>query len=309
MTKTATKTLSFAIMIISWLLTLFIIIDVDFMGYRKLQEIAVFVLFSFLSIGIIGFIFNSSKLMLNQFACAAMLCIYLKSASNSALQLPEINQSTHFSVAHINLSSVESGYEEFIEEIKSREIDIISFQEFKPDWAPILQSMLTEIFPFKVENVRIDLFGMSIYSKFPIDQKDTIIIDNKPFLEAKIDVDKSRKIHLSNPLILPSIDAQMDNTQEIQMVKTAEHISTQDGPKVVMGDFNMVYWSSRIRDFRNTTGLMNSRRDISQSVLSIPYDHIFYSKDLECTKFFDLVDDNGTRLGIQADFQFTENSQ
>ena len=51
---------------------------------------------------------------------------------------------------------------------------------------------------------------------------------------------------------------------------------------------------------------MNSRRDISQSVLSIPYDHIFYSEDLECTKFIDLLDQGSTRLGIQGDFQFTE---
>ena len=98
----------------------------------------------------------------------------------------------------------------------------------------------------------------------------------------------------------------MDITQEQFITKTADHISKNEGSKVVLGDFNMVYWSSRIRDFRNTTGLMNSRRDISQSVLSIPYDHIFYSEDLECTKFIDLLDQGSTRLGIQGDFQFTE---
>ncbi len=306
MAKKLSNSISYIVMILSWAVTLFIVADVNILGFHKLQEVAVIVLFVLLSLGIVGFIMDSSKLMLNEFACAALLCIYLKSASNSALQMPTVNEQPHFSVAHINLSSVETGYQEFVSEIKASKLDIISFQEVKPDWAQVLKSSLSEMFPYQLDNVRIDLFGMSVYSKFPIINEDTVMIDNVPFLEAEIELEADRTIQFSNPLIIPSINASMDKTQEQFMLKTAEHISQNKGSKVVLGDFNMVYWSSRIRDFRSTTGLKNSRRDISQSVLSIPYDHIFYSEDLECTKFIDLVDSQSVRLGIQGDFQFTQ---
>lgn len=308
MVKKVSNSISYGVMILSWLVTLFIVADIDIQSMHKLQDAAVYLLFILLGIGIVGFIMDSSKLMLNEFACAALLCIYLKSAGNSALQMPVVNDLPHFSIAHINLSSVESGYQEFVNEIKSSELDIVSFQEVKPDWAQVLNSSILEVFPYKLENVRIDLFGMSIYSKFPITKQDTVFIDDVPFLEVEVEVVENRRFALSNPLVIPSINAAMDNSQKEFMTKTADHISNKNGTKVVLGDFNMVYWSSRIRDFREITGLMNSRRDISQSVLSIPYDHIFYSNDLECTKFIDLIDSTSTRLGIQGDFQFTQNN-
>lgn len=306
MTKKIKKSISYVVMILSWLTTIFIVADVNISGFQGLHEIAVWILFIFLGIGVFAFFTNNSKLILNEFACAAVLCVFLKSASNSAIQMPVVNDSTHFSVGHINLSSVETGFEELTKDLKAKNLDIISFQELKPDWAKVLKNSLAEEYPYFLENVRIDLFGMSVYSKFPILFKDTVLIDNIPFLVANIAVEENRSIAISNPLIVPSIDATMDKTQESQMDSAAVHIKEMQGPKVVMGDFNMVYWSSRIRDFRSETGLLNSRRDISQSVLSIPYDHIFYSEDLECTKFLDLIDSSSTRLGIQADFQFSD---
>jgi len=302
------NSLSYSIMIISWAITILIVSGYNIQSLNIVQEAAVWVLFLFLAIGVIGFILNSSKLILNSFACAAVLCVYLKSASNSALQMPVVNDSTQFSIAHINLSSVESGYGEFVEELKTRDLDIISFQEVKPDWAGVLKQSLTELMPHYIENVRIDLFGMSIFSRYPIVFKDTVLIDNIPFLSAGIELEKEKTISVNNPLITPSINSTMDKTQEVQMEKAAAHLESMSGTKVVLGDFNMVYWSSRIRDFREETGLMNSRRDISQSVLSIPYDHIFYSNDLECTKFIDLIDSTDIRLGIQADFQFSNDA-
>ena len=299
------KSISFAIMIISCVLTIVIVTDFNVKSQHSIQDSAVWILFLFLGIGVIGFFLNSTRLILTEFACAALLCMYLKSASNSALQMPVINDSTHFSVAHINLSSVESGYGEFVRELIAKDLDIISFQEVKPDWASVLKESLAVEMPYFVENVRIDLFGMSIFSRYPIIFQDTILVDNIPFLTAGIELEEDKNISITNPLITPSINSTMDKTQEVQMEKTSEYIQSKTGTKVVLGDFNMVYWSSRIRDFRNATGLMNSRRDISQSVLSIPYDHIFYSDDLECIKFIDLIDSTDTRLGIMADFQFS----
>ena len=65
----------------------------------------------------------------------------------------------------------------------------------------------------------------------------------------------------------------------------------------------MVYWTQEIRDFRSNANLNNSRRDISQSNLRVPYDHIFFSNDLQCVEFSELKSENQNYLGITGTYQ------
>lgn len=276
---------------------------------KQIQESAVWFMLGFLGIALISVYFDSKRIMLSSFAFTAILCLFLKSSSNNTLKLPEENNEVKLSVAHINVSSVEGNYESFTNELLNSDLDIISLQEVKPDWAMFLRSELSESFPYYAENIRIDPFGMAIYSKFPIVSKDTLFYDDIPFLKVELQPEENKNITVLNTLLLPSIDSRLDEIQEQQLKFAGEFMSKNEGTELVLGDFNMVYWSGRIRDFRNITGLQNSRRDVSSSVLSIPYDHIFHSEDLECTMFRDLIDSSGTRLGISANFQFLNNAK
>lgn len=258
----------------------------------------------FLAIGLIAFTLDSKRIMLSSFLFTAILCLFLKSSSNSNLKLPDENNELKISVAHVNVSSVEGSYKAFAAELKNNGLDIISLQEVKPDWAVFLRNELAEQFPYYAENIRIDPFGMAIYSKFPIISSDTLFYDNIPFLKVEVQAEEDKKVSVLNTLLLPSINSQLDETQEQQLKYASEYMKENEGTELVLGDFNMVYWSGRIKEFRDETGLLNSRRDVSSSVLSVPYDHIFHSDDLECTMFRDLVDSTGTRLGISANFQF-----
>lgn len=265
---------------------------------------AVFIMMGFLGIGLVAYFFNLRKVILVSFACSGILCVFLKSASTSNLKLPEVNNETKVSVAHVNVSSAEDSYEAFTHELLQRDLDIISIQEVKPDWSRFLSKELQKEYPYHIENVRIDPFGMAIYSKYPILEVDTIFYNNIPFLISKVEIDQDKIVTIMNAMILPSINNALDKTQDAQLKFAANYLASNEGTELVIGDFNMVYWSSRIRDFRNMTDLKNSRRDVSQSVLSIPYDHIFHSPDIECTFFKDMIDSSGHRLGIYANFQF-----
>lgn len=258
----------------------------------------------FLILGLLSYLVNIQRLILSFFGCAALLCIFLKSASNNNLQSPRENENFKFTIAHINVTSAEESYENFLENLKNYSMDILSFQEVTPDWAQILNDALKEDYPYFVNNVRIDPFGMAIYSKFPVVETDTLMFENTPFLRAKIGMKPNREINIYNILLMPSIDSRLDILQDNQLKFLTSYLDNSKGTELVLGDFNMVYWSSRIRDFRNKAHLLNSRRDISTSVLSIPYDHIFHSADLECTKFQDLIDSEGHRMGISANLQF-----
>lgn len=258
----------------------------------------------FLGIGMIAYLFNARRIIFSSFAACALLCVFLKSASNSNLKMPEINDETKLSIAHVNVTSAEESYEALTNDLLSRNLDIISFQEVKPDWSRFLRQSLEETHPYIIENVRIDPFGMAIYSKFPFQYIDTMFAEEVPFLSAKIELSEETEITIVNTMILPSINSKLDSTQRGQLQYIQEYLKANEGSELVIGDFNMVYWSNRIREFRESAALLNSRRDVSQSVLSVPYDHIFHSSDLECTMFRDMIDSSGNRIGIFANLQY-----
>lgn len=257
---------------------------------------------------LIGYLVNQKQILLGSLVFTAILCLFLKDASSNNLQTPQENNQMKLAVGHVNVSSVEASYKTFLSQVKVENLDVISFQEIKPDWSIFLRKELSEIYPYQAENVRIDPFGMAIYSKYPIVNVDTIFYKQVPGLEVMILLPDENKIRVFNTMLLPSIDNQLDELQDNQLKYLGNYLNQNQSTSLIMGDFNMVYWSSRIRDFRIKTGLKNSRRDVSSSVLSIPYDHIFHSPDLECTMFRDLVDSLGYRLGISANLQFIESN-
>ena len=287
-------------------LVILIVFDTDWPYVKQFEESAVYIQFGFLFTALIGYLVNHKQILLGSLFFIAILCYFLKDASSNNLQTPQENNQMKLAVAHVNVSSVEESYQTFFSQLKGENLDIISFQEIKPDWSVFLREELSTIYPYKAENVRIDPFGMAIYSKYPIVTVDTIFYEQVPGLEAMILLPDENKIRVFNTMLTPSIDNQLDELQDHQLKYLGSYLNQNQSTSLIMGDFNMVYWSSRIRDFRIKTGLKNSRRDVSSSVLSIPYDHIFHSPNLECTMFRDLVDSLGYRLGISANLQFIE---
>lgn len=287
-----------------WIITISVILSSNVPILDTLNDKAVLIMLGFLFVGFIFFLLSYRRLFIHSFLCCAMLCLFLKSASNHNIKPPVKDETqSPFTVAHINLSSVEDDFASFSKTVRNVNPDIISLQEVTPYWIAFLQDSLSDLYPHKVMNVRIDMYGMAFLSKLPITVTDTISIYNIPILQAKTMLPDSSEVSLTNTLILPSANQSMDSIQQIQMVGLQDLVSQDSAHKIVMGDFNMVYWSNRIREFRQNANLENSRRDISQSVLSVPYDHIFFDKTLECLKFSDLVDSTGVRLGIIGSYQ------
>lgn len=305
-----TKFISFQTLgvIIFWIVTLLVILSPDIIILKGLADLAVHLMLGFLVFGFLFFIINKKRLFLHSFLCCMSLCLFLKSASNTNFRLPEeVASIPNLKVAHVNLSSVEGNYKSLLDCLIDKDPDVVSLQEVNPAWSRLLEKYFSELYPYQRKNVRIDPFGMAVLSKKSITALDTVAFREYPSLCATIHVDSMLDIKLTNTLMLPSIDRKMDSVQSQQMEYLTDFVRRDSAHQLVLGDFNMVYWSSKIRDFRGATGLKNSRRDLSQSVLSIPYDHIFYGESMECTAFSDLVDSLGTRLGIIGTYQIHNN--
>jgi endonuclease/exonuclease/phosphatase (EEP) superfamily protein YafD len=87
------------------------------------------------------------------------------------------------------------------------------------------------------------------------------------------------------------------------MKNISNYIQNQEERVIVLGDFNMVYWSEEIRNFRLASQLNNSRKDVILASMKVPYDHVFYSKNLQCVSVKDFLINRNERVGLLSVFQ------
>lgn len=273
----------------------------------RMVDYNVHMMMAMVAIGFIAFVFDYKQLMTTGLGCGMLFCLFLKNASNSDMVLPVVNDEPQLSVAHFNVSNVQD-IRHMIKTIRDINVDLLSFQELTPDWNKILQDSIQDMYPYNISLVRIDPFGMAMYSKDAFESIDTFLYDNKPNLEAELLVDQ-QPIYVIGSYIVP-------NNGKNEDVETLEHLDlieyrvrNKDTAVVALGDYNMVYWANPISRFRANAQMMHSRRDVTEGKLKPPYDHIFYSVDMECTKFENIEDYQQNHIGIYGVYQLKTASQ
>ena len=286
-------------------LALITIFSPEWAFLKKAGEFSVQLMIGYLFLGLGFLVIGNKRLLLTSFACCGALCLFLKQSSNEHLRLPEQTKEEMISIAHFNTSSASDGYASLVQSALESEADIISFQEVTPDWDIYLKQNLSETYPFFASNVRIDPYGMAFFSKIPIENYDTFHYQDIPHQMANISISENKQVNIISAHVLPPVGQVMNERAKMHLNTIAEIIQGKPDPSIVLGDFNLVYWSNEIRDFRNKADLANSRRDIASNLFKIPpYDHIFFSEELECTGFQDISDTISNHLGIIGSYQF-----
>jgi endonuclease/exonuclease/phosphatase (EEP) superfamily protein YafD len=269
----------------------------------RIEDLTPHIALLMLMAGMFFLVFSHRKLMFLSLISCGLLCMFLKQASNSNLIFPEENREPFISVAHINVSSSEQGYQAILDKVKNMNPEVVSFQEVTPDWDVALQRGLSKEYPYSGHLVRIDPFGMAIFSKLPINKMDTFYYKQIPNLITKVQIGHEKEVEIVSSYILPPLNRNSGMRSKEHLYAIAEKINKLFHPVIMLGDFNMVYWSNELRTFRGATQLENSRRDVSLTGLKMPYDHIFYSPDIECTSFREITDSNADHLGIMGMYQ------
>ena len=257
-----------------------------------------------LGVGLTGFVLGKSRVMYTGMACCAALCLFLKGESNGSIVFPSKNDQAGFEVLHLNLSSISDNYEEALDLILGQNADFISFQEVTPEWNIFLKQNLTEAYPFNATIVRIDPFGKAIYSKKQLKTEANLHTDAQPLLSITF-TENGRDIRLVSAYISQSIDRAGRNNAKKILKQLSTIVTESEEPVMIIGDFNnLTYWSDGISELRAESKLNNSRRTISLSSRYNPYDHIFYSDDIECTEFKEIDTPDG-HFAIKGSYQLS----
>ena len=269
--------------------------------FKKTSEFAAHLMFVLLGLSLMLLVFNQTRLMFIAMLASGLLAFYLKTASNSSMILPQINNLPKVKIAHFNLSSFDAYDPQFKQTIDQTNCDLISFQEYTPDWEAYISKTLAKEYPYAHKMVRIDVFGMAVFSKKPLGKIDIFFYEGIPNLSFVYDNGMQDIKIISSYIAPPSLNSKKISSNDHLNV-VAEKVQEQNIPTIALGDFNQVYWTNEIKSFRESTHLNNSRRNISVTSKA-PYDHIFYSDQLECIQFSEVKNQNQDHLGIFGTFQ------
>ena len=274
--------------------------------FERTSEYAPILMFGMLFLSFVFLVYNQRRLMFIGMMATAFIAFYLKVSSNNNLILPQHNLLPKIKVAHFNLSTLNKDTEEIEAILNEIDADVISFQEFTPDWEWPLSSMLMISYPYSHKMMRVDPFGMAIFSKKTFKNITTFLYNDIPNLVVTVDNEFQDIDIVSSyvPLFYPV--PQMN--REDHLAEVTKAIEGCNNPVIVLGDYSKVYWQGEMIEFKNRSNLNNSRRSTALSSPN-PYDHIFYSNDLECVQFYEIIESNQSHIGIMGTYQINSRAQ
>lgn len=214
-------------------------------------------------------IMDMKRLMFASLFCSAMMAIFLKNNSNDHLILPQINTEPSISIAHFNLANTENDLETFTNLLDEIDAEVISLQEYTPFWQRVIDNHLRDKYPYVCRVVRIDPYGVALYSKEPFVVADTLFYEHTPSLKATLNI-TGTEMNIIASYISPSLDSKSTSLAENQLEHISGIIYQERRPVIVVGEFNDVYWSNKIKKFRTENRLQHSRRNVSPTSFPSP---------------------------------------
>jgi len=276
--------------------------------FKMGSEFAIQIMLGYLVGGFVFLYFQQPKLTFTSFACCAGLCLFLKYSTNAEMKAPIVTDSEIVSIAHFNLSSTGADYKETIKHIKEVDAELVSIQELTPDWLPILESELSELYPHSSSIVRMDPFGIAVLSKKPIIDLDTFYFENIPNLAGTLACEKGKKaFHFIAAHTTPPLYEKAHTSMQQHLEVIGNYINKIELPVVTIGDFYAPPWCREIQDLKYAAGLNDSRRTAKLVVSQLfenPVDYILHSNQLTCIDFSSISNTASEHIGILGSYQF-----
>lgn len=202
-------------------------------------------------------------------------------------------------VMHFNVNTGNTDHAGVITEIRSHKPELLFVQEVNNRWLDALEAGLTD-YELVVEDARTDNFGIACFVRAQGDDRKPLTITDArtfdptggvaqvPVIEATFDWDgQSIKALSIHPL--PPISMQYARIRNAVLEAAGQWAAEQNGPCLVIGDFNATPWSTAFRDLQSEGGLTDSQVGFGRAPTwpaglgtlgMIPIDHLLHSDGL-----------------------------
>ncbi|WP_082794003.1 endonuclease/exonuclease/phosphatase family protein [Roseivirga seohaensis] len=241
------------------------------------------------------------------FSIYLLLLIKINSPISLGYQITQGKE--QMTVLQFNVLATNEAYESTIDRVIQLSPDFVSFQEVSAEWATELKKGLANDYPFsKVVSNDDASQGIAVFSKHPL--IDTEIVDwaGTTNIIGKVKMHKEEINFLALHTRSPTTRLKW-NTRNEHLNIAKEYISEKKGEFLVLGDFNTVPWDNRLKNFKSTTELQDSRKKLTPTfpawnpyLAQIPIDYIFHSKGIGC-RSLDSVKITSDHLAIMGTYE------
>ena len=258
------------------------------------------------AIGMMVF-FTWHKSYLLATACAAGAVLFSISLGGKTEYRQHIPHSeTTVKVAHFNVLALNNSYDAMAQAALDTNADVISFQEFTFKWEKALTERLGTEYPHRVLLPEVGTGGLALYSKLPFTGLKTICLAGNNNIFATIDTPRGAvdliATHTKDPVTYNFFKNRNKHIRALaQMVPNHR-------PCLVIGDLNIVPWSSHFMPLKAEAGLMESRSSYSSTFpagagfLQITIDYILHNNLLDCAKFESIAGPGSDHNGIVGEY-------
>ncbi|MGB8375123.1 MAG: endonuclease/exonuclease/phosphatase family protein [Salegentibacter sp.] len=209
--------------------------------------------------------------------------------------------------------------QEFLNIVENTDPDMLLVMEVDQWWIKQLEPVTKE-YPYRMESPFHNAYGMALYSKFPMEERDVRFFNHRkvPSFHVKVMLPSGNafRLHAVHPVAPFPSSEYPDNVgnKEWALVKTGEMVAKDSLPSVVAGDFNDVSWSDTSGMFEKTGKLNNVRLgrglfntfSAKSSIMRWPLDHFFVSKEFGVVDFERLPKFHSDHFPMYARLQLME---
>ena len=283
-------------------------------GYFPLQAVtkyAVQIMFGYFALGLFMLTINKTHWMWVSLGYCVALCLFLRSNATEGIRYPSpLMGETSYKIGQFDMSSINEHLDSALQNIQKNNLDVLCFQALSLNQDTILRQKLKSEYRYAFSMERVDLYSMLVLSKYPFVQADTFNISEIPNIEAHIEFEKDKILRIVASYIKPPFSGKALNLVQHHLHSLAQYIRKEKTRTINLGNFNCVPWSPEIYDYKTNSNLFDSRLGLMLSypysfrtVMRVPLEYIFYSKDIRCTDFRAFNNTENEYLGVVGTYQ------
>lgn len=283
----------------------------EYLLANQISRYAIHWMFLCLMLGIMFMFMDWEKLLFISFSCAGLLASFLLYSYNSSISLASDSSNESLSIAFVNPSLSTDDFDQTYKLIISQNPDVLIVEEVTPEWRWLMEE-LKERFGNNVVLNRVDPFGKAIFSKFELNEIDTFDQNGNPILSLKVKFRDQKNLHIAVANSLPAVTKSDLKKLNSRLLELSTIINAIKSAHILSANLNLVPWESQLREFKVNTSLTSSRRDQNDgssntqiwNILNVPMNEIYFSEELECSAFKEIIDSRNNSIGLFGRYQY-----
>ena len=258
----------------------------ELLSHFKLQYLLLFLL----SIGFFSLFYRHQRV--KKWLVMSIIGFILNASVIFPIYLPEkiITRidSKQFSLLLSNVLTSNQSKQKLITLIRQQQADFVIALEVDTHWENELKMIYSD-YPYQSVIPRNDNFGIALYSKYPLENIQSLDFAKNgiPSISATVKLEgKEIEIIATHPF--PPFNKAFTLEQKLHFQALGKYIKGSENPVVVAGDLNTTVWSSAYKQLIALSNLKNTRQGFGiipswsvNSILQLPLDHVLISQQIQ----------------------------